>query len=232
MMKNDMKTTKLYDWILGLVLLIFLVENGIILCNIRKTDREHNEVLPQMQELVEYKTKSEINIQTLLGYLDTDGLMLGNVGIRNAREAGGRDASDTIARPLSAWLNRDKIIFRFFQFSCTSCVTEQLALLDEVAEKVGRENIILLTDALQGQIDKYMRQKEIALPVYRMDAEAVLLPCDKELLPYLLYVDSRGKVLTSVMLSPDTKQYGKAFYRSVVRRMEKRPAVVVETYER
>lgn len=223
-----MKTNKLYYWILGAVVAIFLVENGFILLNIRNKEKSHEAFAPQMQELVEYKAKSEINIRTLLGYLDTDGSSVRDVEVKCIRSAAGTEAGDTLSRPLSSLLGREKILFRFFQFSCTSCVTEQLASLKEAAEKVGPENILLLTDVLHGQIGKYLQREKIALPVYQLTrADETLLPCDKELLPYLLYIDGRGNVKTSVMLSPDTEKYGKNFCRSVVRRMEKKPAVVV-----
>lgn len=218
---------KRYDWILGVVLAVFLVENGIIVLNIRNTDKNHEALAPQLQELVLYKEKCEFNIQTLLGYLDTDGRTIGAEEITCIRPANKKEMCDTFPKSLASLLDRDKIIFRFFRFSCTSCIKEQLVQLEKLAAKIGRENILLLTDDLHDQLDKFMQQNQIGLPVYQWKhVETKLLPCDKDLIPYLLYVDMHGNVKTSLLVSLDTKKYDKYFYRAVGRRMEKLPAVL------
>lgn len=110
-------------------------------------------------------------------------------------------------------VSKNDILFRFSQFSCPSCVTEQIDLLSNVQSKMHENHILLFTDVLSKQIREYLVLKNLSFSVFELGKEHLTI-YDNEFVPYLCVVNEDYQIVNSIPVSKEIKQYAKYFYQS------------------
>lgn len=192
---------------------IFLVENVFLLLYLGKWRKEKEEIQQSLLEARSFfsnKESSRIEFISLLDYLKLNGEFLGNISLSQV-DVGTSERKATIS--LYDVVSKNDILFRFSQFSCPSCVTEQIDHLSNVQSKMGNKHILLFTDVLSDQIREYLVSKNLTFSVFELGKEHLTI-YDNEFVPYLCIVNEDYQIVNSIPVSKEIKQYAKYFYQS------------------
>lgn len=88
-------------------------------------------------------------------------------------------------------LTNPKLIFRFSQIYCDTCVTREIRLLREYAKEIGWENIIFITtNSDEKFLNRFQRVSQVKTPINNVSYD--FFEIDKESLdtPYMFILDS------------------------------------------
>ena len=179
---------------------VFLLENIFLFLYLGKWRKEKEEgakTLLETRSFFKNKESSRIEFVSLLDYLKLSGEFLENIPLS---EVNLRTAKRKESIFLHDVVSKNDILFRFSQFSCPSCVTEQIDLLSNVQSKMHENHILLFTDVLSKQIRELGKEH---LTIY-----------DNEFVPYLCVVNADYQIVNSIPVSKEIKQYAKYFYQS------------------
>lgn len=192
---------------------IFLVENIFLFLYLGKWRKEKEEIQQSLLEARSFfsnKESSRIEFISLLDYLKLNGEFLGNISLSQV-DIGTSERK--AIKSLYDVVSKNDILFRFSQFSCPSCVTEQIDLLSKVQSKMGSKHILLFTDVLSDQIREYLVSKNLPFSVFELGKEHLTI-YDNEFVPYLCVVNEEYQIVNSIPVSKEIKQYAKYFYQS------------------
>lgn len=192
---------------------VFLLENTFLFLYLGKWRKEKEEgakTLLETRSFFKNKESSRIEFVSLLDYLKLSGEFLENIPLSEVNLS-------TAKRKESIFLHnvvsKNDILFRFSQFSCPSCVTEQIDLLSNVQSKMHENHILLFTDVLSKQIREYLVLKNLSFSVFELGKEHLTI-YDNEFVPYLCVVNADYQIVNSIPVSKEIKQYAKYFYQS------------------
>ncbi len=163
------------------------------------------------------KNSKEI-IETILSYLQIDDLKLNNLGLvkLDSMSISG-DCGNS--KELEKIIDSDKIIFRFFQSSCTSCITKELDKLYLLSREIGSNKIVLLTDYLNKDIRWYLIENKINFEVYQTRNASLGLEFEKYQIPYIFICSPNLKIKLPFVLSSKSSEYSDHFYKSIVKKL-------------
>jgi hypothetical protein len=106
--------------------------------------------------------------------------------------------------------NHPILIFKYSSLNCNVCVDEQITLLKKLGDKIGTENILILTNYNSPrELILYLRINQINIKVFNLN-EVALTPIDKNV-PYYFILDK--DLLLKMLFIPTkgdinlTKQY-------------------------
>lgn len=88
-------------------------------------------------------------------------------------------------------LNKSKLVFRFSEINCGTCVSREVRLVKELARDVGWDRIIFLTsNSNQEYLNRFKRVSQVKTKIFNIDQE--YFPIDKEWIstPYMFIVDN------------------------------------------
>ena len=158
-------------------------------------------------------TQNTVAITTqILSYQKLDGKKINDVTlkIRNVvQELDGRKLG--LVR-LSQLLKPGMVVFRFFQTSCGSCVTEQLGMLNILQKKMGKEKVLILTDRLNEEVAYFIINRKYDFNIYETENAQQIADYDNEQIPYLFVTDIRGLINSAIIITPQSKIYSYVFY--------------------
>ena len=192
---------------------VFLLENTFLFLYLGKWRKEKEEgakTLLETRSFFKNKESSRIEFVSLLDYLKLSGEFLENIPLS---EVNLRTAKRKESIFLHDVVSKNDILFRFSQFSCPSCVTEQIDLLSNVQSKMHENHILLFTDVLSKQIREYLVLKNLSFSVFELGKEHLTI-YDNEFVPYLCVVNEDYQIVNSIPVSKEIKQYAKYFYQS------------------
>ena len=192
---------------------VFLLENTFLFLYLGKWRKEKEEgakTLLETRSFFKNKESSRIEFVSLLDYLKLSGEFLENIPLS---EVNLRTAKRKESIFLHDVVSKNDILFRFSQFSCPSCVTEQIDLLSNVQSKMHEKHILLFTDVLSKQIREYLVLKNLSFSVFELGKEHLTI-YDNEFVPYLCVVNEDYQIVNSIPVSKEIKQYAKYFYQS------------------
>ena len=147
---------------------VFLLENIFLFLYLGKWRKEKEEgakTLLETRSFFKNKESSRIEFVSLLDYLKLSGEFLENIPLS---EVNLRTAKRKESIFLHDVVSKNDILFRFSQFSCPSCVTEQIDLLSNVQSKMHENHILLFTDVLSKQIREYLVLKNLSFSVFEL----------------------------------------------------------------
>src|SRR5690554_4736723 len=101
------------------------------------------------------------------------------------------DSIFNILNPDQTNLNEPKLVFRFSQIYCGTCVTREIRLLREFAREIGWENIIFLaTNSDEAYLRRFQRVSQVQTPIHNITYD--FFGVDQEHLdtPYMFILDS------------------------------------------
>lgn len=198
-----------------IAIVLFLFGQVIIFYKSKKIETElfkTKEILKSKEQNISYLSKNfEDKISSVLMYLEIDNLELDNFKLVQSYLI--NDAEDDF-QEITQIINSDKIIFRFFQTSCSSCITQELDRLQMFSKKVPTSGIILLTDYLNKDIRWYLINNRINFKVYETREADLGVSFDKNQIPYIFLCGPNLKIELPYILTSKTMEYSEHFYRS------------------
>jgi hypothetical protein len=83
---------------------------------------------------------------------------------------------------------KPKLFLRYSELNCNTCVDVQLKRLEKIAQKIGRENIIILASyKSKSSLWRFKRLNKIRFNIYGIDS--LEIPLEKENTPYYFMAD-------------------------------------------
>jgi len=148
-------------------------------------------------------------IFNLLEYIKMDGYVLPDLKLtvytpKNENKKEERTLHDVLAEG-------PKIIFKFSQYGCSSCIIEQIEHLKILEQEKGYRNIILITDRIPADIARCLRAAKVHFQIFLVDEADLLHEYDKSLIPYVFRTEGI-RIVNSMVLSRETLEYSRYFY--------------------
>jgi hypothetical protein len=209
---------KTYYLIIGFCVLFAAADVLLIIKNkVLKRENQDNRASYVQNELSS-KASQEDLVKTILNYEKIDGKVFKNIklSVRNPNEDLTQHKNDFKETSLSKLLDDKKIVFRFFQTSCSECVTEQLGCLGVLAKKVGNNKIVMLTDKLSDEMSFFLLSHKLNFNIYETSNQDTGIDFDKKNTPYLFIIDKARNIHSVIILSPQSKIYSNSFYDNLV----------------
>lgn len=114
-------------------------------------------------------------------------------------------------------LSNPKLVFRFDEVTCGTCVTTDIRILRQYANSIGWNNILFLTtNNDQFYLDRFIRIRKIKSDIYRV--ERIYFELDKQLLdtPYMFIFDTDSTFKDLFISSKDGGVRTKQYFESIV----------------
>lgn len=114
-------------------------------------------------------------------------------------------------------LKGEKIVFYFPSIFCSTCISDQLHALNKLSKEIGEENIVILTDKASDYVMEYILSNNVKVKIYETRGVDIGLPFknDYDLSLGVFMLTNNQTVKTSFILSTETKEYVKFFYRMI-----------------
>lgn len=118
---------------------------------------------------------------------------------------------------LSSMLNKSyKLIFKFNKNNCSSCIESELKSITNIAERIGNDRIIILTEG-QGlrQVASFIKERNLKIPVY-MISEGKMDILEKENVPFVCVMNKDLRVELLFIPIKELQGFSEQYYYSSV----------------
>lgn len=183
---------------------------------IREIQIESNNTAIGQIKMKEFEKKeAEAISASVLEYLDVSNKRLNNIKVFSIDLKLNGDFKNDSAIRLSNIFNEKKIVFRFFQTSCITCVLDEIKNLNLLAKRIGKEKVVLITDNLSKDILTICLASNINLNIYETRNKNFGLIYDKKQTPYLFLLDRDLLIQKPFIVSTLGRGLSKKFYESI-----------------
>ncbi|GEM_PF-5256172 len=205
-----MKRENIYLWIT-----VFILLAGNLIFFTLSKERHFNTSLENI--IVTTSTMKSYAVEELLMHMEFDYALLKDVSVIQNDYA--NIFVDTLhhrtdSLMLSGLLQDNKVVFVFAQYACNTCVSEQLIILNKLGKKIGYENIIIIADKNSHNIELFLKSNNCKLNLYETNTNNLGL-FDIPPVSALLIYTRKNRIATSFVVSMDTKEYARSFYKFI-----------------
>ena len=185
--------------------------------------------LSQVQKSVQQPAPYDPYAAKLLGYGQE--LLLKNMkaqlasegqSINVAMKIKGSDSNEILLGNVVG--ERPKLIFRFSELNCTTCVDSQFYMIKKYQQIVGASNIIILTSSnSERNAFLFNRDEHLQCPVYSVPFDELGLPIEDLNIPYYFIVD---KDLTAKLIHIPAKElplFTDEYFSVLIKRFFRKP---------
>lgn len=153
---------KISNKILYLLLIMFFIINvNIVYLN---STNIKNELLKLKEKIIDNDIKIENMEMSTLYRINMDGIILNlDCEVVDHKKS---------TKKISDVLNGNKLILRYSQINCNTCVEEQLKILNTYKDSIGINNILLFADYRNiNDLKKFYRINKTGIRVYKLDEQ-------------------------------------------------------------
>jgi len=117
--------------------------------------------------------------------------------------------------------NGKKIVFRYSQLNCQSCVDQEIGYVKKIIAFLGQENIIIITSYTNRKdLVNFLKVNQLSKNILLMEKNQLLYENEPNA-PYLLVLDSEMKVLFSFFPDKSFPKISDIFYRLLIANFKK-----------
>jgi hypothetical protein len=143
-------------------LILLLLFNVVILAKNARIKEEHKLIVEKMIDLV--------NVMHLWRFRETETIL--NNGIRLNTKLIITDENNnsiSLTQHLISNKNSFKLIIRHSALACDVCLIEELNLIDDYIEEIGKDNVMLLACGYNARTLKILKNSILNIPVFRIE---------------------------------------------------------------
>ncbi|HCT30765.1 MAG TPA: hypothetical protein DIW31_08520 [Bacteroidales bacterium] len=168
--------------------IVFLLFDILLLFQIKKykTVNQHQQLIQDKTTLLSSMKDLKVN---MLEDAITQSLTSEDLTIRNNITIDNGEASTLLNNVVGS---KPRLILRYSELNCQACIDVQLASLNKLAYKIGKENIIILASYKAiANMTKFKRINKLDMSIYNVDS--IGLPLEKENIPFYFIIDQNKK---------------------------------------
>lgn len=113
--------------------------------------------------------------------------------------------------------NGPKLFFNYTNYSCKTCVDEELLRLESLKPLIGDSNIICIA-SFESSRQRYVLYNKYGIEFYSIEDEGFGLPIDSKLFPYIFVADTTMLVSNIYIPTKDFYNLGDIYYTEVIAR--------------
>ena len=102
-----------------------------------------------------------------------------------------------VLESMDTLFSNTKLVLRYTEFGCSACIEDQVQRLVKLAEKIGRDHVIIITYYnLIRDLVAFQRINKINFPVFILPRKSIILPIEEIDVPYFFILNGSNRIFS------------------------------------